>query len=286
MGTRTILRVIVHDGDTRKITLNEKPQTLESLVEQLEGKLGLQYKFCLQYEDPDFNDALVNLADSADLPEQPTIKILLLVPTPTPSTADTDTMSISSPESRSTLTRSPWPDNFEIPYFPVDIKYRLRHGNLLYMRDKKYLQVPRDMKHEILEKLAETIYSFKAYPVMKNTLMLQLLLFKNIHVSLNQAPPMDNMDSTFARRRREFVTLEPPVKDIMERWPALFAESQIVAEFCRVSSKNLKIEFFKELEKYTPHFFDIFKSKGGSVGRKLEGYLQRVAPAGTDVNGK
>ncbi|KAK1889207.1 Thiazole synthase [Dissostichus eleginoides] len=72
----------------------------------------------------------------------------------------------------------------------------------------------------------------------------------------------------------------------MERWPALFAESQIVAEFCRVSSKNLKIELFKELDKYTPHFFDIFKSKGGSVGHKLEGYLQQVAPAATDVNGK
>lgn len=46
----------------------------------------------------------------------------------------------------------------------MDIEYRLRQGNLLYMRDKTYLQVPRDMKHEILEKLAEAIYSFKAYP--------------------------------------------------------------------------------------------------------------------------
>ncbi|KAK1902893.1 Double-strand break repair protein MRE11 [Dissostichus eleginoides] len=219
MGTRTILRVIVHDGDTRKITLNEKPQTLESLVEQLEGKLGLQYKFCLQYEDPDFNDALVNLADSADLPEQPTIKILLLVPTPTPSTADTDTMSISSPESRSTLTRSPWPDNFEIPYFPVDIKYRLRHGNLLYMRDKKYLQVPRDMKHEILEKLAETIYSFKAYPVMKNTLMLQLLLFKNIHVSLNQAPPMDVMAGKIASNLQWVIIAQNYAELGVMMWP-------------------------------------------------------------------
>ncbi|KAK1900061.1 Thiamine-monophosphate kinase, partial [Dissostichus eleginoides] len=104
----------------------------------LEGKLGLQYKFCLQYEDPDFKNALVNLADIADLPEQPTIKILSL----------------------------------------------------------------------------------------------------------------------------------------------------IVAEFCRVSSKNLKIEFFKELDKYIPRLFDIFKSKGGSFCRKLEGYLQQVAPAGTDVNDK
>jgi len=103
---------------------------------------------------------------------------------------------------------------------------------------------------------------------------------------MKKRSPNKNMDSTFVLRRREFVTLEPPVKDIIERWPALFAESQIVAEFCRVSSKNLKIEFFKELDKYTPHFFDIFKSKGGSVGHKLVGYLQQVAPAGKDVNGK
>ncbi|XP_010772848.1 sterile alpha motif domain-containing protein 3 [Notothenia coriiceps] len=316
MGTRTILRVIVHDGDIRKITLNEKPQTLESLVEQLEGKLGLQYKFCLQYEDPDFNNALVNLADIADLPEQPTIKILSLVPTPTPSTADTETMSISSPESRSSLTRSPWPDNFEIPSFPVDIEYRLRQANLLYMRDKKYLQVPRYMKHEILEKLAESIYSFKAYPCDEEYLDIATALIQkhpclaepgssngcngwknsvkfkmgNYRTKLRRAGCNDvainegkrkgqapqrpfkrpkrfevnflpnlpdgedetsmeskitelveemkkrspnatllnkNMDSTFALRRREFVTLEPPVKDIMERWPALFAESQV-----------------------------------------------------------
>ncbi len=32
------------------------------------------------------------------------------------------------------------------------------------MRDKTYLHVPKDMKHEILEKLAETIYSFKSFP--------------------------------------------------------------------------------------------------------------------------
>ncbi|KAF3857858.1 hypothetical protein F7725_011059 [Dissostichus mawsoni] len=69
-----------------------KQLSMSRFVLKLEGKLGLQYKFCLQYEDPDFNDALVNLADIADLPEQPTIKILSLVSTPTPSTADTETM--------------------------------------------------------------------------------------------------------------------------------------------------------------------------------------------------
>lgn len=36
-----------------------------------------------------------------------------------------------------------------------------------------------------------------------------------------------NMDSTFALRRQELVNLEPPVKDTMEKWPALFTEGQV-----------------------------------------------------------
>jgi len=32
-------------------------------TQQFEEKLGLQYKFSLQYEDHDFNTALVNLTD-------------------------------------------------------------------------------------------------------------------------------------------------------------------------------------------------------------------------------
>lgn len=89
MEIRTTLRIIVHDNDTSKITLHGIPQTIDSLVEQL----GLQYKFSLQYEDPDFNNALVNLTDNVDLPDKPTLKIIALVPTPTPSTADTEIIS-------------------------------------------------------------------------------------------------------------------------------------------------------------------------------------------------
>lgn len=37
-----------------------------------------------------------------------------------------------------------------------------------------------------------------------------------------------NMDSTFVLRRKELVNLEPPVKDTMERWPALFTEGQVI----------------------------------------------------------
>lgn len=140
------------------------PRHLTHLLNSLRKSWVFSTNFSLQYEDPDFNNALVNLTDITDLPDKPTLKIITLVSTPTPSTASTDDTEILpfSPESRS--SRSPWPDTFEIPNFPVDIEYRLRQGNLLYMRDKTYLQVPRDMKHEILEKLI---------PAMKNSMMLQ-----------------------------------------------------------------------------------------------------------------
>lgn len=164
METRTVLRVILHENDIWKITFPDKPDTLDSLVQQLEEKLGLQYKFSLQYEDPDFDNALVNLTNIDDLPQKPTLKIISLVTSPTQSTADTEILSLSSQDRTPLARQSPWPETFEIPNFPVDIEYRLRQGNLIYMTDQTYFQVSRDMKHEILQKLAETMYSFKAYP--------------------------------------------------------------------------------------------------------------------------
>lgn len=52
----------------------------------------------------------------------------------------------------------------EIPKFSVDVEYHLRQGNLLYLRDGTYLKVTKESKHDILEKLADIIYSFDAYP--------------------------------------------------------------------------------------------------------------------------
>ncbi|KAJ8336120.1 hypothetical protein SKAU_G00250630 [Synaphobranchus kaupii] len=40
-------------------------------------------------------------------------------------------------------------------------------------------------------------------------------------------------------RRKEIVEEQPPGKRMMERWPALFTESQVFAEFYRVASQSL-----------------------------------------------
>ncbi|XP_056609966.1 uncharacterized protein LOC130426962 [Triplophysa dalaica] len=170
MDQGLILRVIINDGDIRKITLQERPASVEAFTMSLIEKLQLRYDFTLQFEDPDFNNALCNLTDMGDLPNKTTLKIIprvLLVGSDTsPCTTDIEMSSSGSFESSS---KNQWPKFFEIPDFSFDVNHRLRQGDLLYTRNGTYhLMVSKDMKHEILHKLAECIYSFKAYPTDKD----------------------------------------------------------------------------------------------------------------------
>ncbi|XP_051782718.1 sterile alpha motif domain-containing protein 3-like [Erpetoichthys calabaricus] len=74
----------------------------------------------------------------------------------------------SSPSSSSSCHRvSQWPSKFFIPSFSFDVEIRLRKGNEQYEKEQTTLNVPRDMKMEILDKLVELMYSFKAYPTDK-----------------------------------------------------------------------------------------------------------------------
>ncbi|KAL0161817.1 hypothetical protein M9458_041213, partial [Cirrhinus mrigala] len=75
------------------------------------------------------------------------------------SSADTILISTSPQEQK-----MPWPEVFMIPKFSVDVEYRLRQANLIYLRDETPLKMTKELKHDILQKLAENIYSFKAYP--------------------------------------------------------------------------------------------------------------------------
>ncbi|XP_016415468.1 uncharacterized protein LOC107745950, partial [Sinocyclocheilus rhinocerous] len=158
------LRVIITEADIRKVTLNRRPATVEELISNIKELLGLDYRFSFQYKDPEFNHELCNLSDIADLPEKP---ILELVPVSASaeslddnlSTAGTEILSQSSQE-----RQAQWPELFDVPDFSVDVKYRLRQANLLYCSDGTLLKVTKDLKHEILERLAESMYGFTAYP--------------------------------------------------------------------------------------------------------------------------
>ncbi|XP_051795138.1 sterile alpha motif domain-containing protein 3 isoform X1 [Acanthochromis polyacanthus] len=163
------LRVILTATDIRKVILNTRPTTVEDFISKLKEALGLHYNFSLQYQDPEFNNELCNLTDTEELPEKPTVKVipvLEMVPASsdeifshTPSTADTEILSHSSQE-----RQKQWPEFFDIPTFSVDVEYRLRQADLLFMSDGTYLKVSKELKHEILERLAESMYSYTAYP--------------------------------------------------------------------------------------------------------------------------
>lgn len=164
------LRVILTEADIRKVVLNTRPATVEDLIRKLQESLGLNYNCNLQYKDPEFNYELCNLTDIEDLPEKPTVKViplLELVPvstsdevlSDTPSVADTDILSTSSQE-----RQKQWPELFDIPDFSVDVNYRLRQADLQFLRDGTHLKVSKELKHEILERLSESMYSYTAYP--------------------------------------------------------------------------------------------------------------------------
>ncbi|XP_049333235.1 uncharacterized protein LOC125801128 [Astyanax mexicanus] len=179
------MRVIVSDGDIRKMTMPTRPHTLDDLIGWLQGTLQTNYNFSLQYQDPEFNNELCNLTDISELPEKPSIKIIPIiefVPITTESVSDASSHADTDILSSTSLDRSHcWPDIFDIPTFSVDVEYRLRQGNLLYLKDGTFLKVTKELKHDILEKLAETMYAFKAYPTKQD--------FETVAKALVQAHP-------------------------------------------------------------------------------------------------
>ncbi|XP_054868646.1 uncharacterized protein LOC118469483 [Amphiprion ocellaris] len=392
------VRVVVGESDIRKVTFHKRPDTLEELLSELKKRLGLQYNFMLHYEDPDFNNAFCNLTDISELPDRPTLKIIslenvgIILSAASPSSsasALSSTYARSSPNSSDTeilphteettalTSHDPWPSTFEVPYFSVNTEYRLRQGNLIYMRDGTRKSVSRDMKHDILQKLAEEMYKFSAYPQdehfttvaaaliakhpclaepgspmgcygWKNSLKFKMGNFRSklrrcgiadVVVNGNKRaqqnpdgdPPRKNlkrprrsetnflpdiplgqdasvlersrqllenemkkrfpdvalvnqlMSQTFSLRRKEIVEEQPSVKQMLGRWPALFRKQQVFAEFTRVASQDLEQDFFESLDRHTPRFLEIFKSKGGMVGRTLAEILAQVETRTRDV---
>ncbi|XP_048020397.1 uncharacterized protein LOC125251427 isoform X3 [Megalobrama amblycephala] len=176
-----LLRVIVNPECIKKLTLPQVPSSIDELKEILCEKLKIDQNFVIQYEDPDFGGQLCNLCNIEELPsDKVTLKIIWEVfktasvaelPGNESTGSDTDftldTASISSnlsSPSSSSVREERWPCVFQIPNFSYDVEFRLRKANEVYEKQNTTMDVTRDVKIEILDKLAETMYSFKAYP--------------------------------------------------------------------------------------------------------------------------
>lgn len=188
------VRLILTERDIRKLSLDAKSKNVEELKIKIKTKkCDLQYDFNVMYEDSDFDNAFCNLEDIGDLPaSRATVKVIpLLVTTSTPSMSDDSCVSndtVILPTDSSSTRHNPWPEIFEIPNFSVDEEFRLRQSNLQYLWDQMYLSVTRDMKHSILEKLAEIIYKFDVYPNNEHINSVALAL-------INKNPCLKEQDS-------------------------------------------------------------------------------------------
>ncbi|XP_024245938.1 uncharacterized protein LOC112225993 [Oncorhynchus tshawytscha] len=81
----------------------------------------------------------------------------------------------------------------------------------------------------------------------------------------NRDLPLINqhMQKTFALRRQEIVQSSPTVEHLRTRWPALFLEAQVHAEFQRITNQSLQQTFYSALDHHTPRLLTLFREEEG-----------------------
>ncbi|KAK0155275.1 hypothetical protein N1851_002372 [Merluccius polli] len=62
----------------------------------------------------------------------------------------------------------------------------------------------------------------------------------------------------------------PPVKELMDRWPALHMQSEVYAEFQRITNQNLPNTFYAKLDRHTPRLMALFRQKASKTGKTAD----------------
>ncbi|MEQ2266065.1 hypothetical protein XENORESO_017447 [Xenotaenia resolanae] len=162
-----LLRVILSDSDIRKITVDQLPDTVEDFSKFLRTKLGVDGELVVQYQDPEFDMGLCNLTSMSALPQdKATLKVHSKSESyHTDSTLDTANLS-SCEESPSTSQprQLPLPFPFPIPTFAYDVELRLRAANESFNNNGNIYEPPKEMKSDMLDKLAQAIFAYTPYP--------------------------------------------------------------------------------------------------------------------------
>lgn len=168
---KMLLRVIVAADDIRRLDLMNAPATVDELQNVLARELGIQGAFVIQYQDPEFGFELCNLTNISLLPpEKATLQLKFSnasIPAEDPSdnpanapAGDSATMCSSSVSNRS----GSLPAEFITPSFRHDIALKLEAADKKFEEDGSLMIVTKDIKADVLEKLASKIYSYTAYP--------------------------------------------------------------------------------------------------------------------------
>ncbi|TKS64894.1 hypothetical protein D9C73_027686 [Collichthys lucidus] len=179
------LRVILGEDDARKLILPAGiPDSIQELCQTVKTSFRLQEDFRLQYQDADFGNDFVNLSVTSEIHDKATIKVVYLsihnnddtmTRRPLAVQGSTDSLSVSSVETDNTEPASSsgsspstrlsiWPSVFTIPSFNYDAELQLDKANAECSVSGTHLSPSPKLKSHILEKLAEEIIKFKAYP--------------------------------------------------------------------------------------------------------------------------
>uniref|UniRef100_UPI003AAA4CD3 uncharacterized protein n=1 Tax=Centroberyx gerrardi TaxID=166262 RepID=UPI003AAA4CD3 len=92
----------------------------------------------------------------------------------------------------------------------------------------------------------------------------------------DEAVIKEKMQRTFSYRRQE-VLQEPMITEVQNRWPALFEVGEVNLEFMRITTVPLISKFMGQLDRYTDDLMKVFRSKGGSAGKKIRTIMALTA---------
>ena len=122
------LRVILNDVNAERLILPSRPEIINALIYKVKNKLNLTYDLSLQFQDPEFDNALCHLVNIEDLPPKATITVVILVDSDLSSTSTDDTVLLSdNTDLPQRLCR--WLDVFTVPPFSYEVEYALSEGN-------------------------------------------------------------------------------------------------------------------------------------------------------------
>ncbi|RXN35106.1 hypothetical protein ROHU_003839 [Labeo rohita] len=107
------------------------------------------------------------------------------------------------------------------------------------------------------------VYFLPNFPKGRNQASLEemrLDILHEVEKSEKNLLLIDNlMQMTFSLRRQEIV-----------KWPAPQIESQVCAEFHRITNTNLRNQFYVELDRHTPQLFALYRQKASHTGKVSE----------------
>ncbi|XP_034554787.1 uncharacterized protein LOC117823669 [Notolabrus celidotus] len=183
-----LLVILSEDNSVRVQLRNGIPNSTEELIDEVMNACGLGGYIRLQYRDTDFGNIFVNLTSTSVIKDLSVIKVIQLDPdnttvvlypvdnltsgTPSPGMNSEDSFSGSAhTDDTELLSHSPdslrtqqWPQVFPIPLFSFDTECQLQIADAEYARSQSRLTPGSRMLSDILEKLAEKVYEYKAYP--------------------------------------------------------------------------------------------------------------------------